>query len=143
MTINTPRVLLICESPIGMSFLAARLKKGGCEVYFVSSCKEAYALVDNQGFDLVLSEFRFPDGSTYPLASLLVGSRTTVVYSYQIETGCWWLPALKNGQSCWGSMAMQPSEFFGFLDEILTGIRSHQPMNSDEFRQPLVKAAAK
>jgi hypothetical protein len=143
MTINTPKALLICGSPIGMSFLSARLKKCGCEVYFASSCKEAYALVDNQRFDLVLSEFRLSDGSPYPLASSLVGSRTTVVYSYPVETGCWWLPAVMNGQCCWGSLAMQASEFVAYLDDILIGIVSRRPMNSDEFRKPLVKTAAK
>ncbi len=140
MIIKTPKILLVCNSPIGMSFLAARLKKWACEVHFASSCKEASAFLNNQRFDVVLSEFRLSDGSTYPLASSLVGTRTTVVYSYPVESGCWWLPAVKNGKSCWGSLAMQPSEFVAFLDEIVTELRSHRLANADEFRKPLSKA---
>jgi hypothetical protein len=66
-----------------------------------------------------------------------------LVYSYPVETGCWWLPAVKNGTSCWGSLAMRPSEFIGFLDEILKEIRSRQTASADEFSEPLFKAMAK
>lgn len=143
MTIKTPKILLIAASPMGISFLATRLKKWACEICFASSCKEANAFVSNQRFDLVLSELRMWDRSSDPLAASLIGSRATLVYSYPVETGCWWLPAVKNGQSCWGSLAMRPSEFIGFLDEILTEIRSRQPASSDEFSEPLFKAMAK
>jgi hypothetical protein len=143
MTIKTPKILLIAGSPMGMSFLSARLKKWACEIHFSSSCEEANAFVSNQRFDLVLSEFRLWDGSTYPLAASLIGSSTTLVYSYPVETGCWWLPAVKNGQSCWGSLAMRPSEFIGFLDDILKEIRSRQTASSDESGETLFKVMAK
>ena len=141
--VTTPKILLIAGSPMGMSFLSARLKKLACEIHFASSCEEANGFVSNQQFDLVLSEFRLWDGSSYPLAALLVGSNTTLVYSYPVETGCWWLPAIKNGQSCWGSLAMRPSEFIGFLDESLKEIRSRQTASSDEFSETLFKVVAK
>jgi len=139
MTGKTPKILLIAGSPMGISFVAARLKKWACEIHFASSCKEANALVRNHRFDLVLSEFRLWDGSAYPLAALLIGSNTTLVYSYPVETGCWWLPAVKDGQSSWGSLAMQPSEFMGFLDDSIKEIRSRQTGGSDEFSEPLSK----
>ncbi len=128
---------------MGVSFLAARLEKWACEIHFASSCKEANAFVSNQRFDLVLSELRMWDRSSDPLAASLIGSNATLVYSYPVETGCWWLPAVRNGQSCWGSLAMRPSEFIGFLDGILKEIRSRQPASSDEFKEPLFKAMAK
>ena len=140
---KTPKILMICASPSGMSFLAARLRQWACEVHFASSCKEAYTVVRNEGFDLVLSEFRLSDGSPYPLAESLVGSRTTIVYSYPAETDSWWLPAVKNGKLCWGSLAMVPSEFIDFLDEIITEIRSHQLVSSDAPKRMLVKATIK
>jgi hypothetical protein len=143
MTIKTPKILLIAGSPMGISFLATRLKKWACEIHFASSCKEANAFVSNQRFDLVLSELRMWDRSCDPLAASLVGSNATLVYSYPVETGCWWLPAVRNGQSCWGSLAMRPSEFIGFLDEILKEIRSRQTASSDEFSERLFKTMAK
>ena len=142
MGVNTSRVLLIAASPMGVSFLVTRLKKWACEICFASSCKEAKAFVSNQRFDLVLSEFRLRDGSSDSLASLLVGSHTTLVYSYPVETGCWWLPALRNGESCWGSRAMQPSEFMDFLDNTLKEMSSREPRSPDEPSASLSKAMA-
>src|SRR5580704_14952500 len=83
--VNTLKVLLIARSPMGMSFLAARLTKCACEIHFASSYQEANAFLNSQKYDLVLSEFRLQDGSAYPLADLLLGSNTTLVYSYAVE----------------------------------------------------------
>jgi hypothetical protein len=139
MTVKTLQVLLIAGSPMGMSFLAARLTTWACEIHFASSFKEANAFLNTQKYDLVLSEFRLRDGSAYPLADLLLGSHTTLVYSYSVENSCWWLPALKNGQSCWGSLAMQPSEIIGFLVGTIKEIRSRQTVSSDEVDETLLK----
>jgi hypothetical protein len=140
---NATKILLIAASPMGVSFLVTRLKKWACEIHFASSCKEAKAFVSNQRFDLVLSEFRLRDGSTYSLADSFIGSTTTLIYSYPVEAGCWWLPAVNKGQSCWGSRAMQPSEFMGFLDDTLKEIGSRETGSSDEPGEPLSKAMAK
>jgi hypothetical protein len=134
MAAKTPKVLLIAASPMGVSFLVTRLKKWECEIHFASCYKEANMFVGTQRFDVVLSEFKLSDGSSYPLADLLVGSNTTLVYSYPVETGCYWLPAVKNGRSCWGSLAMRPSEFVLYLDDILKEIRSRLAAVSEESR---------
>ncbi len=141
---NTPKILLVTRNPMSMSFLTARLKKWPCEVHFCSSCREADAFVSNQRFDLVLSEVSGGDLRSLSLAASLTGSRTTLIYSYPVETGCWWLPALKHGLSCWGSMAMRPSEFIGFLDEILKeiDIRSRLAAGSDDGSQTGFKVMA-
>ncbi|MGD0966165.1 MAG: hypothetical protein ABSA57_19985 [Candidatus Acidiferrales bacterium] len=137
MTATNPQILLITGSPMGLSFLVARLSNWECKIYIADSCKEADALIRNQKFDLVLSEFRLSDGSPYPLAELLIGSNTTLIYCYPVENGCWWLPAVKKGESCWGSLAMRPSEFIGFLDGILREIRSRTTAISDELSERL------
>jgi hypothetical protein len=131
MASNSPKVLLIADNPMGLSFLEARFNKWACEVHFALSCKAATAFVSHEPFDLVLSQFRLRDGSSYPLAGLLIGSNTTLVYSYPVETGSWWLPAVKNGQSCWGSLAMRPREFIVFLDDILKEIQLRQIANHE------------
>ncbi len=117
---------------MGVSFLTARLKDSACEVQFASSCYEAKALVSNHGFDLVLGEFGLRDDSSSSLAAALTGSSTTLVYAYPVEAGCWWLPAVKNGELCWGSQAMRPSEFIDFLDDTLREIKSRQPATAEE-----------
>ncbi len=135
MAAKTPRILLIAASPMGVSCLAERLRGLACEIHFASSCNEAITFISNHQFDLVLGEFALRDDSSSALAALLVGSSATLVYSYPVETGCWWLPAVKNGQLCWGSLAMRPSEFIGFIDDILKDIRSRQPGTSEESRR--------
>lgn len=132
MALNCPKVLLVADNPLGVSFLAVRLDKWSCKVQVAVSCKAATAFIENTQFDVVLSQFRLRDGSSYPLAASLIGSNTTLVYSYPVETGCWWLPAVKNGESCWGSLAMRPSEFIVFLDDILKEIKSRQIASREE-----------
>jgi hypothetical protein len=127
---TTPKVLLIAGNPTGVSILAARLEKRACEIHSCLSRTEANAFVSNQQFDLVISELRMWDRSSDPLATSLLGSRTTLVYAYPVETGWWWLPAVRNGQSCWGSLAMRHREFVGFLDETLEEIASRRSANS-------------
>ena len=143
MSMKAPKILLITENPMGMSFLAARLKKWACEIHFASSRKIANVLVSKQRFDLVLSEFGLWNESSNPLAALLIGSNTTLVYSYPVETGCWWLPAVMNGKPCWGSLVMQPSEFISFLDDFLKQLGSRERTNLDEFGDILFNAMAK
>jgi|HubBroStandDraft_6_1064221.scaffolds.fasta_scaffold07147_1 hypothetical protein len=128
------KILLIASSLTGMSFLVTRLKKWECEIHFASSYKDANILVDSKIYDLVLSEFRLSDGSSHPLADSLLGSNTTLVYPYPVETGCYWLPAVKNGQSCWGARAMRSNEFAAFLDDILKELKSRHTAGSGEFR---------
>jgi hypothetical protein len=144
MGIKTPRVLLITANPMSLSFLTARLRRWPCEIHSCASGREADAFVTNQTFDLVLGEFNGRDTSSLSLAASLTGSRTTLVYSYPVETGCWWLPALKHGQSCWGSLVMRPSEFIGFLDEILKEIemRSRLATGSEDDGQTGSKVMA-
>jgi DNA-binding NtrC family response regulator len=99
MAANSPRVLLIAENPLRVSFLAERLNKWACEGQFAQSCEAATALIINKRFDVVLSQFRLRDGSSYPLAAALIRSNTTVVYSYRVETGRCWLRAVKSREN--------------------------------------------
>jgi hypothetical protein len=132
MTTKTPKILVIAGNPMFILSLVARSKKRACEIQFATSCREANALIGGQQFDLVLSEFTLRDGSTYPLAAALTGSSSTLVYSYPLDSGYCWLPAIRSGQSCWGSLAMRPSEFVGFLDDILRDTSLGQIATSDE-----------
>jgi len=119
-----PTVLLIGETPQGSSHLAKRLQRRGFECGFAFSHEEACSLLMTQGFDLVLSPLRMSGGSAFSLVALLEGSTTTLFYFEPVESGCWWLPALRNGHNCFGSSALLPSEFVPLLDEIIEQICS-------------------
>jgi len=119
-----PKALLIGETPQGSSHLTKRLQRRGFECGFAFCFEEACSLLRTQGFDLVLSPLRMLGGSAFSLVSLLEGSATTLFYFEPVESGCWWLPALRDGRNCFGSSALLPSDFGPLLDEIIDQIWS-------------------
>lgn len=50
----------------------------------------------------------------------LIGSRTSIFYTFPVENGCWWLPALLSGQDCHGCPAFRRNEFPQELERILS-----------------------
>jgi hypothetical protein len=123
MQVKGPRALLIGENSQGYSHLVKLPQRHGCECSFATSYQEACSLLGTQPFDLVLSPTRIRDCSIFPLVSLLEGSDVTLFYFQLVEDGCWWLPALRSGRKCFGSHALQPSEFVVSLNEILAEAR--------------------
>jgi hypothetical protein len=117
-----PNILLVGETVQGSSFLAS-LDRRGCECTSATSCREAFAILRNREFDLVLCPTRVRDGSLYPAMRLLEGSDTTMFYLYPVEQGCWWLPALRRGQICFGSAAYRGKDFVTLLDETIKQIQ--------------------
>jgi PleD family two-component response regulator len=130
-----PNVLVIRES-VQHSSLLTWLDQRGCEYSFATSCQEAFQILRNREFDVVLSPTRVRDGSLYPIMSLLEGSDTTVFYFYSVEYGSWWLPALRRGRKCFGSPAFRGREFVVVLDEVMTQIQQN-PLATAEI-QPLL-----
>lgn len=116
-----PNILLIGETVQGSSFLAS-LHGRGCECSSATSCREAFLILRKRPFDLVLCPMRARDGSLYPVMRLLEGSGTTMFYFYPVERGCWWLPALRRGQMCFGSAAYRGKDFATLLDETIKQI---------------------
>jgi DNA-binding NtrC family response regulator len=134
---KTLKVLLIGESPQGVSYLAKRMQERGCRCEFATSREKAYSLLSAQAFDLVLSPMWLHDGSLFPLIDLLDGSGVTLFYSHAVENGCWWLPALRYGQRCFGSSALHPSEFVSALDEVIEAILSGRHMTGEARQSPV------
>lgn len=119
-------VFLIGESVQGSS-LVANMNRREFECSFATSCREAFLFLRNREFDLVLGPTRLRDGTLYPIMSLLEGSGTTLFYSYPVERGCWWLPALQRGERCFGLPALRHREFIILLDELMKQIRRDAP----------------
>lgn len=123
MGITIPKALLIGENAQGSSYLAKRLQGRGFECSFATSYQEACSLLRAQGFDLVLSPMRLCEVSFFSLIDLLDGSSATLFYSHPVEESCWWVPALRHGEKCFGSSAFRPSEFVSVLDETIAEIQ--------------------
>jgi hypothetical protein len=83
----------------------------------------AHLVVRSPAFDLVLGPTRLPDGRLYSLLNLLEGSGTAMFYSFAVEYGCCWLPALQRGQKCFRSPALLPSQFMSLLNEMIRELR--------------------
>lgn len=132
MAVKVPTVLLVAETLSGVSALASRLARLACEIQFAPSASAAVPLTERHPIDLILCEFRMRVGRFCPLVAALIGSPATLLYSYPVRTGCWWLPAVKNGQSCWGAPAMRSPEFIRFLKDFLSAIRLGAPLRPDE-----------
>jgi len=118
-----PEALLIGENPQGCSYLAKRLQERGCACSFAASHQGAYLLLVARKFDLVLSPMRLRDTSFFFLMQLLAGSDVTLFYSHAVEDSCWWLPALRHGEICFGAYAFRPSDFIPVLDEAIAEVR--------------------
>jgi len=124
MSDRVPRALLIAEGLQTPSCLARRLEGQACWCSFARSYREACSSLGNQDFDLVLSPLKLRGVTLFPLVDLLEGSRITLFYSHPVEQGCWWLPALRSGQKCFGSAAFRPNEFVSVLDEVIVEVRA-------------------
>jgi hypothetical protein len=69
-------------------------------------------------FDLVLCDLNAERVSKSLLVSSLMASRSTLFYSLPVERGCWWLPAVRQGEYCLGAPALSPREFAAAIDEL-------------------------
>ena len=61
-------------------------------------------------------------------------------YFYPVERGCWWLPALRRGQMCFGSAAYRGKDFVILLDETIKEIQ-REALAVVERRPPVVLRA--
>jgi hypothetical protein len=113
----------MAENRRSPSCLAKRLEEQGCSCSFATSYREAHLLLSGQDFDVVFSPMTLRGIRVSPLIELLEGSRVTLFYSHLVEQGCWWLPALRRGEKCFGSAAFRSSEFLAVLDEVIAEIR--------------------
>lgn len=119
-------VLLIGESVRSFSHIVQRLEKDGCHCRFTNSYDEARRLLSEEGFDLVLSVIPPRGNAISSIANFLVGTHTSIYYAQPVEDGCWWLPALRFGERCFGAPALRPSEFAGLLGHVVEDVRANR-----------------
>jgi hypothetical protein len=117
-----PRALLIGETAQGASHLASGFQELELVCSWVSSYERARSCLSAKAFSIVLSPVRLCGASGLPLIDLLEGSRATLFYSYPVEHGCWWLPALRHGGRCFGSPALRSSELVSALEQLIADI---------------------
>ena len=116
---KSPITVLLVGGSLENGELLLWLYKRGCQCRFATSFEDACRLISHAQFDLVLSEYRLPDRTAFSLYDWLVGSRTTLFLSTEVESGWLWLPMLQCGERSIGAPVLRPSDFGEALEKLL------------------------
>jgi hypothetical protein len=119
-----PRILLAGRQGAWSEMLLKSLQKFDSELSFVPPESVTVDFVRQGGYTVLLLDSTVPAEQRRDLVSALTGSNTSVFYTFPVENGCWWLPALRFGKDCHGSPAFRRREFQAEIERIL-GDHSH------------------
>lgn len=117
--VSRPSALLVGRSGSWGSLLLKSLERFGSELSLVAPQDVTAALLKNAGYDFILLDSTVPPEQRRQLASELAGSSVSMFYTFPVENGCWFLPALRAGRDCHGSPAFRRKEFPLELERIL------------------------
>jgi hypothetical protein len=118
--LSSPNVLLVGRNGSWGKSVLKSLDKVGSELSLVAPLGLTAEYVRKGGYDLVLLDSSVPPELRRQLAFELVSSDASIFYSFPVENGCWWLPALRRGEFCHGAPAFRRSEFPVELERILS-----------------------
>src|SRR5260221_14218989 len=118
---NKLDVLLICERPQAITYLARRLEQLDCSCSFARNTREVSALLKNHSFGLVLSTRPVIEGSV--LLRLLCRTRCFIFYSFPVEDGYLWFQALPEPSGQKPAAVLRSSEFMSTLIDLIGRLR--------------------
>jgi hypothetical protein len=118
-SVACPSVLLVGRNGSWGSLVLKSLQKFGCELSFQAPQNVTPLFVSESRYDVILLDSTVPPEQRRQLAAALAGSGTSIYYTFPVENGCWWLPALQHGQDCHGEPAFRRNEFPGELERVL------------------------
>ena len=113
------KVLLVGRSGSWAPLVLKSLEKFGNELSIATPRTVTAEYVRLGAFDLVLLDSTVPPDQRRRMVSELAGWDVSLFYSLPVETGCWWLPALRHGNDCHGAPAFRRSEFPHELERML------------------------
>jgi hypothetical protein len=117
--VPAPNVLLVGRNGSWGTVVLKPLAKFRSELAFAAPESVTTKFVGKGAFDLILLDSTVTPEQRRQLASDLAGTGASVYYSFPVETGCWWLPALRRGQDCHGAPAFRWNEFPLEIERIL------------------------
>jgi hypothetical protein len=117
--VSCPSVLLVGRNGSWGTPVLKSLEKFGSELFFVAPQTVTSEYVRKGAYNLILLDSTVSPEQRRKLASELIGSEASVFYTFPVENGCWWLPALRRGQDCHGTPAFRRNEFPLELERIL------------------------
>lgn len=117
--VSCPSVLLVGRNGSWGTSVLKSLEKFGSELFFVAPQTVTAEYVRRGAYNLILLDSTVPPEQRRNLASELIGSEASIFYTFPVENGCWWLPALRRGQDCHGTPAFRRNEFPIEVERIL------------------------
>ena len=117
--ISCPSVLLVGRNGSWGTLVLKPLQKFGSELSFAAPHIVTPEYVKHGAYKLILLDSTVSPEQRRQLASQLVGSETSIFYTFPVENGCWWLPTLRRGQDCHGAPAFRRNEFPLELERVL------------------------
>jgi len=117
--ISYTNVLLVGRNGSWGTPVLKSLAKFGSELSFAAPKIVTSKFVRNGAYNLILLDSTVPPEQRRQLASELIESEVSIFYTFPVENGCWWLPALRRGQDCHGAPAFRRNEFPFELERIL------------------------
>jgi hypothetical protein len=117
--VSRRNVLLVGRSRSWGTLLLRYLEKFGSEFSFAPPQAVTPDFVKKGDYNLILLDSSVPTEQRRELSSELAGSEASLFYTFPVENGCWWLPALRRGRDCHGAPAFRRNEFPSELERIL------------------------
>lgn len=119
--VSRPNVLLVGRSGSWGAVVLKSLAKFRSELSFAPPHSVTPDYVRARNYGLILLDSTVAPEQRRHLVSELAGSETSIFYTFPVENGCWWLPALRRGEDCLGAPAFRRNEFPFELERILRG----------------------
>jgi len=116
--VSAPGVLLIGRSASWGVGALQYLERFGGKLCFAAPVGGFAPLVGGD-FKLILLDASVTVEQRHRITSELAGTDADVYYSFPVENGCWWLPAMRGGRDCHGAPAFRRAEFAKELAKIL------------------------
>jgi hypothetical protein len=116
--VSCPNVLLVGRSGSWGTPVLKSLGRLRSEISYATPRQVTAEYVKRGGFNLILLDSTVPPEQRKQLSTGLIGSAVSVFYTFPVENGCWWLPALRRGEDCHGAPAFRRGEFPFELERI-------------------------
>lgn len=118
-SVACPSILLVGRNGSWGSSVLKSLEKFGCVLSLEVPQSVTPRFARSGAYDLILLDSTVSQEQRRELSSQLAGSRASIFYTFPVENGCWWLPALRRGHDCHGAPAFRRNEFPFELERIL------------------------
>ena len=109
--VSCPTVLLVGRNGSWGTAVLKSLEKLGSELSFATPQDVTPEFLRSGSHNLILLDSTVASEQRKQLTSELNGSGASIFYTFPVENGCWWVPALLRGQDCHGTPAFRRNEF--------------------------------